>query len=249
MGRRVDSIALAWLAAALYAAAAGGATFPDKPPAEHFYRDEARLIGADEGREIDRIAAELLAQQHVALLVVTIESLTAHGAAGQTIERYARALFDAWGIGARDHNYGMLLLVSRGDRQARIELGGAWGAAHDGQAQQIMDELILPELRRGDTAAGILAGVRGLDAMARGQALPRPAPPWWAAPLMLALAVAALLVVVSLFRSGHAGWGWAVLAALAAVLFALLRAAGRSRGSDGAYDGGSSGGGGATGRW
>jgi uncharacterized protein len=250
MHGRVGAIAATWvLAAGLHTAAAGEATFPDPPAPERFHRDEAGLIRADEGRELDRIAAELLDEEQVALIVVTIDSLAAHGAAGYTIERYADALFDQWGIGSQARNYGMLLLVSRGDRRARIELGAEWGRTHDSQAQEVMDTLILPEFRRGSYAEGILAGVRGLDAMARGLQLPRPAPPWWALPLLLGLAAAAIAVVISLFRSGRSGWGWALLAALAALLFVVMRSAGQKGGSSDAFDGGSSSGGGASGRW
>lgn len=244
------------VAAALAAAAwvvavpvARGVTFPDKPPEEHFYVDEAGIIGEAEASEIDRIAGDLMLEQEIPILVVTISSLTDHGAAGYTIERYAYELFNHWGIGSRQRNYGMLLLVSTGDRRARIELGASWGHAYDAQAQQVMDTLILPPFRRGDYAEGILAGVRGLDAMARGLELPRPPRPWWVLPLMGGLLLVAVGTVVSLFRSGRKGWGWALLLGLVALLFFLLRAAAQSRGSGGAFGGGSSGGGGASGSW
>lgn len=44
-----------------------------------------------------------------------------------SVEQYARQLFDHWGPGFKDRNYGILLLVSVGDRKARIELGAGWG--------------------------------------------------------------------------------------------------------------------------
>ncbi len=231
------------------AVAAAAVSFPEKPPADHFYRDEAGLIHEAEGREIDRIAGELLKEQQIPIVVVTIDSLAAHGAAGYTIERYAAELFDHWGIGSQRRNYGMLLLVSRGDRRARIELGTAWGHATDLQAQQVMNTLIVPEFRNGNYSEGILAGVRGMDAMARGLQLPRPKQPWWALPLLIALIALVVGVIVSLFKSGRTGWGWALIIALGALLFFLLRAAARSGGSGGAFGGGSSGGGGASGSW
>ena len=92
-------------------------SFPDKPPKEHFYVDEAALIGEAEGKEIDRIAGELLKEEKVPIIVVTIQSLAAHDAASYTIERYAYELFNEWGIGFERRNYGMLLLVSSGDRR------------------------------------------------------------------------------------------------------------------------------------
>jgi uncharacterized protein len=233
----------------LQAMAARAATFPEKPPTDHFYQDEAGLIGEAEGRELDRIAAELLKEQQVPMIVVTIQSLGAHDAAGYTIERYATELFNDWGIGSKRRNYGMLLLVSKGDRRARIELGAAWGHSYDLQAQKVMNTLVVPEFRRGQFSEGILAGVRGMDAMARGLQLPRPKQPWWVLPLFIAFIIAVIAVIVSLFKSGRKGWGWALVIGLGALLFFMLRAVAQSSGSGGAFGGGSSGGGGASGSW
>ncbi len=241
--------ALSLLSLVLQAVAASAATFPEKPPAEHFYRDEAGLIREAEGRELDRIAAELLKEEQVPIIVVTIESLAAHDAAGYTVERYASELFNDWGIGFKRRNYGILLLVSKGDRRARIELGAGWDHSYDLQAQEVMTTLIVPEFRRGQYSEGILAGVRGMDAMARGLQLPRPKQPWWVLPLFIGFIVAVIGVIVSLFKSGRKGWGWALLIGLGALLFFMLRAAAQSGGSGGGFGGGSSGGGGASGSW
>lgn len=245
--RTVGVLALAALI--LRASVAVGATFPEKPASDSFFADEAGLIGDAEGREINGIAAALLREEKVPLVVVTIRSLAAHDAAGYTIERYAAALFDHWGIGSAARNYGMLLLVSRDDRRARIELGGAWGGLHDAQAQEVMSTLIIPEFRQSRYAEGILAGVRGLDAMARGLRLPSAKQPWWVLPAFVAFLALAVGVIVSLFKSGRTGWGWAAVVALGALLFFVLRAAAKSGGSGGAFGGGSSGGGGASGSW
>jgi uncharacterized protein len=239
-------IAGSLLAAVAAPIAAVAVTFPNKPPQGQFYVDEAGLIGAAEGKEIDGVAAALLKDEQIPLIVVTIQSLMSHQAAGYTIERYARALFDEWGVGSQRRNYGMLLLVSRDDRKARIELGGAWGQSSNLQAQQVMNDLIIPEFRSGNYSEGILAGVRGMNALARGLQLPQPKPPWWALPLFLGFIALAIGVIVSLFKSGRKGWGWALLIGLAALLFFLLRSSARG---GGAFGGGSSGGGGASGSW
>jgi uncharacterized protein len=224
-------------------------TFPARPPAENFYVDEAGIIAQAEARAIDEAAAALLRDHQVPLIVVTISSLAAHNAAGYTIERYAFELFNEWGIGSERRNYGMLLMVSKGDRRARIELGAAWGHSYNVQAQEIMSTLVIPRFKEEKFSEGILAGVRGMDAMARGLALPKPEQPWWVIPLMLGALGLAIAVIVSLFKSGRKGWGWALIALLAVVLFFLLRSAAQARGSGGAFGGGSSGGGGASGSW
>ena len=223
--------------------------FPPKPDPESFYVDMASVVAEMEGKEINEVARTLLQEERMPLLVVTIPSLTEYGAAGYTIERYATALFNEWGIGSEERNYGMLLLVAVGDRKARIELGAGWGLGHDRQAQEIMASLIIPPFKRRAYSEGILAGVRGLDAMARGLALPKPEAPWWALPLMIGFVVLIVFVIYSLFKSGQRGWGWALIAFLGVALFFLLRSAASGGGSGGSFGGGFSGGGGASGSW
>jgi uncharacterized membrane protein YgcG len=107
-------------------------------------------------------------------------------------------MLKAWPADPERQGYGLTLLVSADDRLARIELGSAWRGTHDGRVREITDRLILPALRRGDLSKGILAGVRGLDAVGRGFRLPGewfgwmlPEPlaplaqPWWLIPAIV----------------------------------------------------------------
>ncbi len=228
-----------------------GVTFPNKPESEHFYVDEAGLIDELTGPKVDAIASLLLEQERVPLFVVTIPNLTHYGATSGGIERYTRSLFDRWGIGWKDRNYGVLLLISRGDRKARIELGADWKGQHDAQAKLIMDELIVPAFKRGDYANGILDGVRGLDAMARGLALPKPSPPVWFWPAIIGAALFLVMLIVSLFRSGRDGWAWALIVATGILILFAFRIISLlpGSGSGGGFGGGFGGGGGATGSW
>lgn len=226
-------------------------TFPTKPDAAHFHVDGAGLLLPADAERIDQIASNLLQEQGIALLVVTINSRVQQRAAQLSIERYAADLFNEWGIGSQAQNYGILLLVSRGDREARIEFGADWAGRHDADADYIMQQLILPEFRADRYSAGILAGVQGLDALARGLGLPRPKTPSWLLPALILGFVLGMAGVVSLWRSGRKGWAFALLAALGVLLMMLLRSKrdGGGGGSGGGFGGGSSGGGGSTGRW
>ncbi|OGW28521.1 MAG: hypothetical protein A2X56_01620 [Nitrospirae bacterium GWC2_57_13] len=224
-------------------------TFPDKPPSEHYYVDTAGLINPETGKRIDTKAAALLGEERIPLYVVTISSLASHDAVTYSIDQYATALFNHWGIGWQDRNYGILLLISKGDRKARIELGADWGRKFDYQAQQVMDELIVPAFKRGDFAEGIADGVRGLDAMARGLELPKAKAPWWFLPALIGGLILVVAMIINLFKTGRSGWAWVLLAALGVFLFFIIRAMLSNTGSSGGFGGGSSGGGGATGSW
>jgi uncharacterized protein len=254
MTRSILTVALALGAA--QAGTAQSASFPARPPAGTFHVDEAGILGMGEREEIDRIAEDLLAERQIPLVVVTLPNLAARGAAGYTIERYATALFNHWGIGSPDRNLGMFLLVSVGDRRARIELGADWAWDYDAVAAEIMNGLILPEFRADRYGEGILAGARGLDAMARGQPLPAPRRAWWVLPAVFAVMLGVGGLTFSLLHSGRRGAAWAALALLVALLLFLLRllsrsggGAGGGSGGGGAFGGGSSRGGGASGSW
>ena len=221
-------------------------TFPDKPGREDFFVDKATMIDTRHRTEINTIARAILREEKIPIYVVTINSLADYQASGLGIENYASRLFDHWGIGFKDRNYGILLLVSKGDRKARIELGAGWEHKYDNQSRDIMDNLIIKQFKRGDFSLGILDGVRGLDAMARGLALPRATPPWWLLPLIIIGAILLVLMIINLFKTGRSGWAWALIVAIAMLLFFILRSAASSGGG---FGGGSSGGGGATGSW
>jgi uncharacterized protein len=237
-----------WLLAALCAALPAHAIeYPEKPPETDYFVDRAELIESDDRAQINAIASALLAEQQIPIFVVTVSSLAAQDAAGKSVEEYARALFDHWGIGFQDRNYGMLLLVARGDRKARIELGADWAGRHDAGAASVMNELIIPAFKRGDFSTGIVDGVRGMDAMARGLALPRPTPPWWFWPAVVIGGIGFIVLVVNLFKTGRSGWAWALIIGLVALLFLLARSG--ASGSGGGFGGGGGGGGGATGSW
>jgi uncharacterized protein len=236
--------------------------FPDPPPPGRFINDSAGVIGKEHAAEIDRMAAALLADRGLPISVVTVRSLAAQGAGGYAIERYALDLLTSWQDDpARAHR--MLLLVAADDRKARIQLGTAWGNAHDERARRVMDRLILPAFRNGDLSAGILDGVRGFDAMGRQLPLPaagRPSwipsaliveeldAPWWALPAAIAGALILIAGLVSIVQRGRRSWAWIAAAFIVGLLLArfLRGEADASESASGAESGAE---GGATGSW
>lgn len=82
-----------------------------------------------------------------------------------TIETWSTGLFNTWGVGKRDKNNGVLLVVALDDRRLRLETGrGLAQRLPDQQAREIITSVITPEFAAGRHAEGILAG---LDAVRR----------------------------------------------------------------------------------
>jgi uncharacterized protein len=245
------------VAVACVAGASTKAIYPAPPPPGRIISDAAGLIDKEDGAEIERLGAALLAEKGYPVAVVTIRSLAGQGVE-YPIDRYALELMQSWRHEERFRTYGMLLLVAAGDRKARIQLGSAWGGAHDDRARRIMDRMILPEFRDGDLSSGILAGVRGFDAMGRQVALPQvdgqwwmPSglelelgagdQPWWLLPAAGAAVVLFIVGLISVARSGRKSWAWAAAAFVLAIFVSRVVSAARGGGGDS--------GGGATGEW
>ncbi len=105
----------------------------------------------------NRLSAELAAheqrtgQQVVVAIVKSLE--------GQPIEDYGYQLGRAWGIGQKDKDTGIILLVAPNERKVRIEVGyGMEGDLTDALAATIIDQTILPRFRQGDMQGGVVAG-------------------------------------------------------------------------------------------
>ena len=248
----------------------------DPPGPREFVRDQAHLIDDKDKEQIKQIADHLLTDKATPIIVVTINSMADYVKFNMRIEAFAQLLFDQWGIGVaklegQDWNTGILLLVSKGDHKARIQLGAHWKHENDRQCDQIMEQIIIPEFKKGNFSGGILAGVKALDQMARGLKLPlaagAPGHPGSKdkesselSPLMMivmaALAGLAIFTVVSLVRNGAHGWGWllwaGVFALVGMIIYTMMSNSGGGSGggySGGSFGGGSSGGGGSTGSW
>ncbi|MCA9013903.1 MAG: TPM domain-containing protein [Planctomycetaceae bacterium] len=233
----------------------------DPPGDREFVRDLAGMLDENTTKQIKEICDKLLTDKATPIIVVTIDSMAKHGGADMRIETFATILFNQWQIGHaklgdQDWNTGILLLVSKDDRKARIELGAGWGHREDQLCRQIMDDYIIANFKQGQFPAGILAGVEALDKMARKLELPaKPVSPWSYVIIAVFIGLA-IFTVVSLIRRGSSGWAWlfwgVVFAVIGTILYQMLNNSGSDSGggfSGGSFGGGFSGGGGASGSW
>lgn len=190
---------------------------------------------------------------------------------GQAIEEYSLAVAEKNRIGRGKTDDGLLLLVAKDDRQARIEVGyGLEGAVPDAIASRVIREYLAPHFREGDYAGGLQAAVAVLLKCIDGEPLPAPmaqapVPSNPAPAFFLGLVLGAILTGI---LASHRGIGlmlaiglslllawmiWALPMMLAAsgvgALFGGLRGGGGGRFSSGGGFGGWSGGGGFGGGW
>src|SRR4029079_12422054 len=106
-------------------------TFPNKPTDTNFYVDDAKIISVEAANQINQISSALWREKQIPLFVVTIPSLANMDGGSLTVDQYTTSLFNFWGIGSKQNNTGILFLISKEDRHARIELGVSWGKSYD----------------------------------------------------------------------------------------------------------------------
>ena len=95
----------------------------------------------------------------VEIAVVTISSLN-----GKSIKMYASGLFNAWGIGKKDINNGILFLVVPNDKQLCIHVGyGLENVITNVVASRIIDEIATPRFKKGEYGQGSYEVVKKLS--------------------------------------------------------------------------------------
>jgi uncharacterized protein len=94
----------------------------------------------------------------------------------ETIDQYGIRVVEAWKLGRKGVDDGVLLLIAKDDRKLRIEVGyGLEGALNDATAKRIVSEIISPYFKRGEFYSGIDAGVSAIIKVVEGEPLPPPA--------------------------------------------------------------------------
>ncbi len=79
------------------------------------------------------------------------------------IEGYSIKLAEKWKVGYKGKDNGVILLLAKGDRKVRIEVGrGLEDKLTDAKAGQIINNIIIPYFKQGDWDGGILAGVQAI---------------------------------------------------------------------------------------
>jgi uncharacterized protein len=105
--------------------------------------------------EVHRLTAELqlLEKDHLAQAIIYIEPLLP---SDQVMERLTLRCANAWGIGHKETNDGIAILVFVRDRKVRIELGyGMERAISNQAAKSVIDEQMAPAFRDCDDASGV----------------------------------------------------------------------------------------------
>ncbi len=180
------------------------------------------------------------------------------------INEYALELGRKWGVGGKEKNNGVILLVALGDRKLSIQTGyGLEGALPDIYTKRIIENDIKPFFKSGDYYSGIESGTNAIISLVKGEYKndkPK-ARKGGGAGSGLIVIIIIVVIIIMLKRGGGSGGSQVIgsRGASDALFWALLFGSGRgggggfgggsSGGGFGGFGGGSFGGGGSSGSW
>lgn len=193
-------------------------TVPDRPTG--YVNDYAGILSADVKQNLEEKLQSFTASTSNEIAVVTIPSLE-----GETVERYATKLFETWKIGTAKNDNGVLLLISRDDRELRIEVGyGLEGAIPDILASDIIENHITPSFKAGDYDTGVLNGVLAIMEASNGEYVQETKSGAITGVVMplLFIVLQGLLFFVSILGRSKSWWAGGVLGGIAGGVLTLL---------------------------
>ena len=196
--------------AMLLAAPASALTIPPRPA--HGLADPGNVLTPAEQQTIEA-RLEGYAQGTTARYAVAIfPSLE-----DENTQDFGIRIFEAWKLGGKDTNDGVLITIYDREHKIRIDTGyGNEGKLPDILCKQIIDTQMAPRFRAGDKVGGILAALAAIDHEVTGRSA---APPPYQRPVrgnqqaphpLFILFVIVVLVVMSVWsaRRGRRGGAW-----------------------------------------
>ncbi len=135
------------------------------PKYQGYITDLAGMISPTERQKLEQTLLAFDQSDSTQIAVLTIPSLE-----GDALEDFSIRTVEAWKIGQKSKDNGVLLLVSKGDRKVRIEVGrGLEGVLTDLLAGRIVDQVITPRFKAGQLDKGFDAGISAIISATRGE--------------------------------------------------------------------------------
>jgi uncharacterized protein len=160
---------------ALVVTLAGAQSFAPIPPLQSHVTDTIGMLNPDQRTALENVLTEYEARSGSQIAVVLVGST-----APEAIEQYSIRVADAWKLGRKGVDDGVILLVAKDNpaalRRLRIEAGrGVQGTLTDAQSKRILQDVIAPHFRQNDFYGGLVAGVAAITGLLDQEKLPAPA--------------------------------------------------------------------------
>lgn len=230
------------------------AQIPDKPDPPRLVNDFAQMLSPQQIQQLEQQLVALDDSTGNQIAIVTVTTLGDYEVAD-----FSEQLFQKWGIGQKNKNNGLLILISKNEHKSHIEVGyGLEGAVPDVVCKRILQDEMKPLFKKGQFYEGLSRAANILSKLASGEYKTsdytdanRPAKQSGkkSSPFSSIIGIIILIIVIRVLMKNP----WLLL------FMGSGGGGGRSgggfgdfssgRGDFGGFGGGSSGGGGASGDW
>ena len=140
----------------------------DVPALTGHVNDYADMISPEAAMILEKELRAFEQSDSTQIVILTIPSLQ-----GEAPEEYGIKVADAWKIGQKGKDNGIIFFVAKQERKTRIEVGrGLEGKLTDLMAGRILDLVVKPRFKRGDFDGGFVSGVHALIDAVRGEFTP-----------------------------------------------------------------------------
>jgi uncharacterized protein len=141
----------------------------DVPPLKAHVNDYARMFSTRTAQEMERALSDFEANESTQIAVLTVPSL-----AGENLEEYSMKVAEAWKIGRKGLDSGVILLIAQKERKIRIEVGrGLEGRLTDLVSGRIIRNEITPRFKTGDFDGGFTVGLVAIMSAVKGEYSPQ----------------------------------------------------------------------------
>jgi uncharacterized protein len=140
------------------------------PPLKARVTDLTGTRNAQQAAALEQTLAEFEARKGSQIAVLLVPTTKPEAAV-----EYGVRVFDAWKLGRKGVDDGVLLLVAKEDRRVQIITGrGVEGVLPDAIVKRIVEEDITPRFKQGDFYGGVRAGADRMMRLIEGEKLPPP---------------------------------------------------------------------------
>jgi uncharacterized protein len=158
---KLSRIFLAWFLATV-TMLAGAQNLATVPPLQARVTDQAGMLQPQQRVALENVLAEYEQRTGSQIAILLVSST-----APEAIEQYSIRVADAWKLGRKGVDDGVILIVAKDNpsslRRLRIEAGrGVQGSLTDAQSKRILQDVIAPHFRQNDFYGGLTAGVSAI---------------------------------------------------------------------------------------
>ncbi len=137
----------------------------DVPALRGHVNDYAGLLSPQTVQDLETALTAFERSDSTQIVILTIPTLE-----GESLDEFSIKVAEAWRIGQKKIDNGVILLVAKQEHKVRIEVGrGLEGKLTDLVSGRIIRNEIAPRFRAGDFDGGVSAGVTAIMAVVKGE--------------------------------------------------------------------------------